>query len=167
MVMEESRDAGHQIRFTESVSEMWRTYTNNTNIIRTFIDANGDPVTVGIGKTVTFLVRKEEDEENEGASLERRIESLEKISHNETELLDTKTGTVITDENGARSIIFATPFADINYAISFACEVPADTVVAMWLNKTVNGFDIKTEDDGGKAEPNVVVDWIAVAFNNP
>ena len=81
--------------------------------------------------------------------------------------LITKAGTITTDGNGVASVIFATPFPDANYAISFACDGSVDDVIATWSNKTVNGFDVKSHDDGGKAEPNAIVNWIAVAYNNP
>ena len=38
---------------------MFRTYKNDTDITQSFIDANGDPVTVEIGETVTYLVKRE------------------------------------------------------------------------------------------------------------
>jgi len=78
-----------------------------------------------------------------------------------------KTGTIITDSNGAGSVVFPTPFVDVDYAICFACEGSIDVVIATWMNKTVNGFDVRSDDDGGKAEPNTIVDWMAVSFSNP
>lgn len=38
---------------------MWRTYTNNTNIIRSFFDAHGNPITVGVSETVEYLAKIE------------------------------------------------------------------------------------------------------------
>jgi len=37
---------------------VWKTYTNDTDTIQSFIDANGDPVTIEIGETKTFLVER-------------------------------------------------------------------------------------------------------------
>lgn len=39
---------------------MLQTYTNNTDTIQSFIDAHGNPVTVGIGKTIEYLAEREE-----------------------------------------------------------------------------------------------------------
>lgn len=79
----------------------------------------------------------------------------------------TKAGTVTTDGNGVGSVIFTTPFPDTNYAISFACDGSVDDIIATWSNKTVNGFDVRTHDDGGKAEGNSIVDWTAISYSNP
>ena len=38
---------------------MWRIYTNNTNIIRSFIDVWGNPITAGIGETIEYLAEIE------------------------------------------------------------------------------------------------------------
>lgn len=43
---------------------MWRTYTNDTDSIRSFIDADGDPVTIKIGETKTYLAKRESISEN-------------------------------------------------------------------------------------------------------
>ena len=85
-------------------------------------------------------------------------------SHNGPDII--KAGTITTDENGNASVVFVTPFPDVNYAIALSCENSVDTVIAMWLNKTVDGFDIRTNDDLGKAEPNAPVNWIVASYNN-
>jgi len=77
-----------------------------------------------------------------------------------------KAGTITTDGNGVASVVFGTPFSDINYAISFACEA-VDTVIATWSNKTAGGFNIKTENDKGVAVGNAPVNWIAMPYSNP
>lgn len=71
-------------------------------------------------------------------------------------------GTITTDGAGVFNVVFGTPFADSNYQILFSCEGSADVVIATWTNKTPSGFDITTDDDGGKTEPNSIVDWIAI-----
>ena len=78
-----------------------------------------------------------------------------------------KAGTITTDGASVGSVVFATPFLDVDYAIGFACEGSVDDVIATWTNKTVNGFDVKSDDDGGKAEPNSVINWVAISFSNP
>ena len=78
-----------------------------------------------------------------------------------------KAGMITTDGGGLGSVVFGTVFADVNYAISLSCEDPGDAPIVWWSNKTVDGFDIKTMDDGGKVEPNVTVDWIATPYSNP
>lgn len=40
---------------------MWRTYTNNTDVIRSFIDVHGTPITAGIGETVRYEISVESD----------------------------------------------------------------------------------------------------------
>lgn len=77
-----------------------------------------------------------------------------------------KAGTITTDGGGIGSVIFATPFPDTNYAISFACDGSVDDVIVTWSSKTVNGFDVRTNDDGGKAEGNTIVNWIATPYSN-
>ena len=78
--------------------------------------------------------------------------------------LETKAGSTTTDANGAALVAFATAYSDTNYSIQLTCADPGDTAIAMYSNKAVGGFDIKTEDDGGVDEPNVTVDWVAVAY---
>ena len=77
-----------------------------------------------------------------------------------------KTGTITTDGSGLGSVVFNTPFTDMNYAICLTCGNPQDTVIAMWGNRQAGGFDVKTEDDRGGAESNVIVDWIAIPHSN-
>jgi len=77
-----------------------------------------------------------------------------------------KAGAITTDGNGIGSVMFATPFPDTNYAISFACDGLVDDIIATWSSKTINGFDVRTNDDGGKAEGSTVVNWIATPYSN-
>lgn len=37
---------------------MWRTYTNNTDTIKSFIDVDGEPVTAGLGETIRYEVSR-------------------------------------------------------------------------------------------------------------
>ena len=78
-----------------------------------------------------------------------------------------KTGTITTDGNGVGTVMFTTPFSDVNYAISLACDGSVDDIIVTWSSKTINGFDVRTHDDGGKAEGSVIVNWIAIPYNNP
>ena len=78
-----------------------------------------------------------------------------------------KAGTITTDGNGIGSVVFATPFADTNYAISLSGDGSVDDIIVTWLNKTVNGFDVRTNDDGGKVEGSTTVTWIATPYSNP
>ena len=77
-----------------------------------------------------------------------------------------KAGTITTDGSGIGSVIFGTPFPDTNYAISFACDGSVDDIIATWSNKTVDGFDVRTHDDGGKVEGSTIVNWIATPYSN-
>jgi len=79
----------------------------------------------------------------------------------------TKSGQVTTGPTGKASVTFATPFPNTNYAIIANARVAADTVFVQWDNKTPTGFDLYAYDDGGKAEANVVIDWMAVEYSNP
>ena len=80
-----------------------------------------------------------------------------------------KAGTVTTDASGLQTITFNTAFADTNYSIQISCDsISVDSgIMAVWGNKATTGFDIKTLDDGGKAEPSVIVNWLAIAYNDP
>jgi len=78
-----------------------------------------------------------------------------------------KAGTIITDGSGVGSVVFSTPFLDTNYAVSLSGEGSVDAIIPVWKNKTVDGFDVESLDDGGKSEANVIVDWIAVSLSNP
>jgi len=76
-------------------------------------------------------------------------------------------GSVTTDVNGVATVTLNTPFPDINYSIELTPQGGVDTVTAMYNSKEVTGFGIKTEDDGGKVEPNAVVDWVCTKYSNP
>lgn len=77
-----------------------------------------------------------------------------------------KSGEIVTNGSAVGSVVFGTAFADTNYAISLAGDGSVDDIIATWSNKTVNGFDVRTFDDGGKAEPNTTVNWIAISYSN-
>lgn len=78
-----------------------------------------------------------------------------------------KSGTVTTNPAGNGSVTFNTPFPDTNYSIALAPLNPGDTTSCMYSDKTASGFNLVTEDDGGKSEGSVTVDWIAIAHYNP
>lgn len=78
-----------------------------------------------------------------------------------------KGGEVITDASGLATVTFTTPYASTNYFILLTPEDVGDTATGMFYNKTVNGFSISVEDDGGKAEPNVTVSWATGLYSNP
>ena len=78
-----------------------------------------------------------------------------------------KSGTITTDGSGVGTVTFNTEFPDTNYAIILTCQDPGDTGVAMYYNKAVGGFNVKTEDDRGSNERDVTVDWVATPYNNP
>ena len=77
-----------------------------------------------------------------------------------------KAGQATSGGSGTGSVSFNTPTADTNYSISMIAQDPGDVVVCNYSNKQVTGFDFTTFDDGGKAEPNVTVDWIVTPYNN-
>lgn len=80
-----------------------------------------------------------------------------------------KGGTVTTNAQGIASIVFNTSYGDTNYFIGFGVIDPGDAAFIMVQDgtKTVDGFDIKSWDDGGKTEPNVTVLWFTGSYSNP
>lgn len=78
-----------------------------------------------------------------------------------------KAGTAVTGATGEAIVMFRTAFLDANYSISLTALDLADTATCMYSNKTNIGFGIKVEDDGGKDEPDVAVDWVATPFADP
>ncbi len=77
-----------------------------------------------------------------------------------------KAGQITTNGSGVASVVFVTPLLSPAYVVCLTCEDPADTAIAMWSNKAVGGFDIKTENDQGQSEGSVTVDWIVLPYNN-
>ncbi len=75
-----------------------------------------------------------------------------------------KAGQITTNGSGVASVVFKKSLRSPGYAISLACKVPADTVIAMWDNKLRTGFAIKTENDRGQNAGNVVVDWVVTLY---
>jgi len=76
-----------------------------------------------------------------------------------------KAGT-ITTSGGSGSVTFNTPYPDTNYAIMLTADKGSDSVIANWVAKTVNGFDITTETDrGGSAD--AIVFWMTAPYSNP
>jgi hypothetical protein len=78
-----------------------------------------------------------------------------------------KSGTVTTNPAGNGTVTFNTAFPDTNYSISLTPQDPGDSTMCMYNSKTASGFNLTTEDDGGKSEGSVTVDWIAIAHYNP
>jgi hypothetical protein len=79
---------------------------------------------------------------------------------------DIKSGSVMTDASGEATVTFNTAFADANYAIHLTAVSGTDTVICMYNTKAAGSFNIKTEDDGGKDEGDITVDWIAVEYSD-
>lgn len=80
-----------------------------------------------------------------------------------------KGGTVTTNAQGTASISFNTSYGDTNYFIHLTTIDPGDASFAMIQSgsKAIDGFDIKSWDDGGKTEPNVEVLWSTGPYSNP
>lgn len=79
-----------------------------------------------------------------------------------------KSGTITTNALGNASVTFNTSFPDANYAILLTpASIDIDAVMAIYGTKTTVGFIVKTQDDGGKSEANIDVDWLAIEYNNP
>ena len=73
---------------------------------------------------------------------------------------------MVTTSSGAGSVTFNTPYADTNYAIMLTPEKATDSIIANWVNKTVNGFDVTTETDRGGAA-SAIVFWMTAPYSNP
>jgi len=81
--------------------------------------------------------------------------------------VDYKAGSIVTNGNGVGTVTFNTPMADTNYAIALTAQNIADTNIVMYENKAVDGFTVITQDDGGKSEGDIPVDWFVIIYNNP
>lgn len=77
-----------------------------------------------------------------------------------------KAGTITTDGAGQASVVFNTAFPDTDYAIAL-CGYRVETIIATWLNRTISGFDVRTEEDKGQTYGNVEVLWVATPYSNP
>lgn len=80
-----------------------------------------------------------------------------------------KGGTVTTNAQGVATISFNTPYGSTDYFINLIAIDPGDATFAMVQSgtKAIDGFDIKTWDDGGKTEANVEVLWNTGLYSNP
>jgi len=80
-----------------------------------------------------------------------------------------KSGNVTSDGSGEATVSFNTPYGHTNYFINLTCVSNPDTVVAMVATgtKASGGFTVVTDDDGGKAESGVSVDWCTGPYSNP
>jgi hypothetical protein len=80
-----------------------------------------------------------------------------------------KAGEVTTDGSGEAVVTFNTNYGDTDYFIQLTAIQNSDTSVCMVKQgtKTVSGFTVKVEDDGGKNEASVVVMWATGEYSNP
>lgn len=80
-----------------------------------------------------------------------------------------KAGEVTTNGSAEAVISFNTNYGSTNYFILLTPINPGDTATCMVKSgtKTVSGFTIVTEDDGGKSEPSVTVMWATGLYSNP
>lgn len=82
--------------------------------------------------------------------------------------VDYKAGTITTDGGGLATVTFNTAFDNTDYAILLTSDnIGTDTTTVMYGNKATSGFDISTKDDRGKIKPDITVDWLAIACNDP
>ncbi len=80
-----------------------------------------------------------------------------------------KSGVVTTNAQGVATITFNTPYGSTDYFFGFGVLDPGDATFVMIQpgTKAVDGFDIKTWDDGGKTESSVEVTWFTGLYSNP
>lgn len=79
----------------------------------------------------------------------------------------TKSGMVVTDANGDYAVSFVTPFINDQYGVALSVEYTGNVTTAYALNKTANGFAIKTLKKNGKAVGGITVSWLATRNYNP
>ena len=76
----------------------------------------------------------------------------------------TKSGDLVTDEQGDASVVFGTPFFDDIYSVALTCSPapnPRRVPVALLVSKTSEGFTIKTVNaEDGRPLWNVKVSWL-------
>jgi hypothetical protein len=80
-----------------------------------------------------------------------------------------KSGQVTSDGNGVATVTFNTPYGHTNYFIQLTCVSNPDSVYAMVATgtKASGGFTVVTDDDSGKSESDVIVDWCTGSYSNP
>lgn len=80
-----------------------------------------------------------------------------------------KAGVETTDGNGEAVVTFNTPYADTEYFIQLTAGSSADAIICFMKSgtKTVNGFTLRSYDDGGKKEVGVPVYWCTGRYHNP
>ena len=80
----------------------------------------------------------------------------------------TKSGTIVTDENGDGAYTFSTPFIDANYTVALTCTDNDRVPIALVAGKTVTGFSIKTKNGmNNNIMGNVTVSWLATRDYDP
>lgn len=80
-----------------------------------------------------------------------------------------KGGTVTTNVQGVATVTFNTPYGSTDYFVGFGVIDPGDATLVMVQSgtKAIDGFDLKTWDDGGKIEGDVEVTWFTGLYSNP
>jgi hypothetical protein len=82
----------------------------------------------------------------------------------------TKSGILITDDDGLGEVAFGDPFVDDNYSVQLSCNLPQNgrSIVALIMNKDKNGFTLVTQEASRRSREveNVTVSWLATrSFN--
>ena len=80
-----------------------------------------------------------------------------------------KSGQVTSDGDGEATVTFNTPYGHTNYFVQLTCVSNPDSVFAAVATgtKASDGFVVVVDDDGGKPESGVLVDWCTGAYSNP
>ena len=106
-----------------------------------------------------------------GESYIRRYGAWVLINLGLSQIAATKSGRIITDENGVYDVTFVTQIINDEYTVALSCEDSAkaeSVIVASFSNITATGFRITTRDSrSGQAVGDVVVSWLATRNYNP
>ena len=80
----------------------------------------------------------------------------------------TKSGSIITDDDGYARVNFVTPFINNDYSVCLSPGSSPWPYMCSFADVGIGGFDIYTRDTrNGAAKPNAEVSWLATRNYNP
>ncbi|RPH88492.1 MAG: hypothetical protein EHM66_00350 [Deltaproteobacteria bacterium] len=80
----------------------------------------------------------------------------------------TKSGSIVTDDDGYARVNFVTPFINIDYSVCLTPGSVGFLYICYFSDIQIGGFDIYTNDARtGRSKPNVEVSWLATRNYNP
>ena len=111
----------------------------------------------------------ETDSKNMYRSLNHEWLLLEPLTHKEAmlfSLLRQKSGSGVSDSDGAIFVTFTTPFSDANYAISLSQMYKFGLANVVYGDKATTGFTIFVRHPNGTGFEEVTIDWTAGPYSN-